>query len=74
MGRHYEKQGKEMDADEATKSRETGFMMDLFSAGVGAVCVNNAVKGWKKYEALKKEEREADAMLKKRRRENSSRR
>jgi hypothetical protein len=68
MGRRYEIQRGEMDVDEATKFRKKGFMLDLFSAGVGAVCVNNAFKGWQKYEALKKEEKKADAMLKEKRR------
>jgi hypothetical protein len=68
MGRRYEMQRGEMDVDEATKFRKKGLMIDLFSAGVGAICVNNAFKGWKKYEALKKEEKEADAILKKKRR------
>lgn len=68
MGRRYEIQRGEMDVDQATKLRKKGFMTDLFSAGVGAVCVNNAFNGWKKYEALKKEEKKEDEMLKKKRR------
>ena len=68
MGRRYEMQSGKMDVDEATKFRKKGLMTDLLSAGVGAICVNNAFKGWKRYEALKKEQKEADAMLKKKRR------
>jgi len=68
MGRRHEMQRGEIDVNKARNFRKKGLMMDLFSAGVGAICVNNAFKGWKSYEALKKEDKKADAMLKKRRR------
>lgn len=68
MGRRHERQQWEPDDDEATKLRKKGFMTDLFSLGVGAICVNNALNGWKRYEALKMEEKKADARLKKERR------
>ena len=72
MGRRYEMRRGEMDVNEATELRKKGFMTDLFSVGVGAICVNNAFKGWQRYEALKKEEKQADAMLKKKRRKKFS--
>lgn len=68
MGRRYETQQREMDVDQATKVKKKGLMMDLFSVGVGAICVNNTLNGWKKYEVLKKEEKKADAVLKEKRR------
>ena len=43
---------------ELRSKRNKAIMMDLFSVGVGAVCVNNAVKGWKKTKAMKAEEHE----------------
>lgn len=68
MGRQYEMKGGKMEVDQATKFRKKGLMMDLFSVGIGAICINNTFNGWTKYEAMKKEERKADAILKEKRR------
>ena len=57
-----------MDAKAARKARQKGLKMDLLSLGVGAICINNAFKGWGRYEGLKKEEKKTDAEFKKKRR------
>ena len=43
---------------EAKRKRNKALAMDLFSVGVGAICVNNAVNGWKKTKAMRAEEME----------------
>lgn len=68
MGRHYEMKRGTMDAEAARKARRKGLKMDLLSLGVGAICINNAFKGWGRYEGLKKEEKKTDAEWKKKRR------
>jgi hypothetical protein len=69
MGRRYEIQKGEMDLHEATRFRKKGLVMDLFSAGVGAICINNTFKGWQRYEALKQEEKKAEALLRRKARD-----
>ncbi|KAF7512273.1 hypothetical protein GJ744_001841 [Endocarpon pusillum] len=68
MSRRHEMQRGTMDAEAARKARRKGLKTDLLSLGVGAICINNAVKGWGRYEGLKKEEKKTDAELKKKRR------
>lgn len=46
----------DMSESEARSARKKSVAMDLFSVGVGAICVNNAVNGWKKSKSLKAEE------------------
>ena len=41
---------------EAKSKRNKALAMDLFSVGVGAICVNNAVNGWKKTKVMRAEE------------------
>lgn len=47
-----------MCGSEAKSKRNKALAMDLFSVGVGAICVNNAVNGWKKTKTMKAEEEE----------------
>ncbi|CAF9903850.1 MAG: hypothetical protein GOMPHAMPRED_000579 [Gomphillus americanus] len=46
----------EITEEEARSARKKSIAMDLFSVGVGAICVNNAVQGWKKTKSMKAEE------------------
>jgi hypothetical protein len=41
---------------DAKRERNKAIAMDILSVGVGAICVNNAVNGWKKSKAMKAEE------------------
>ena len=49
-----EKEVKEgrLGKDEAMARRRKGLMKDLVALGVGAVCVNNARKGWQRVNGL----------------------
>jgi hypothetical protein len=44
--------------EEVRKARNKAIAMDVISVGIGAVCINNAVNGWKKTKAMQAEERE----------------
>ena len=55
---------------EAKRKRNKAVAMDLFTVGVGAICVNNAVNGWKKTKALRAEEYERRDRWEKHEREN----
>ena len=46
----------EITEEEARSAKKKSIAMDLFSVGVGAICVNNAVQGWKKTKTMKAEE------------------
>ena len=50
------KEGKKggMSREEAMIARRKGLMADLVALGVGAVCLNNARKGWMRVKGLDK--------------------
>ena len=48
-----------MCSSEAKRMRNKAIMMDLFSVGVAAIGVNNAVNGWKKMGAVREENQQA---------------
>lgn len=41
-----------MSKEEAMMARRKGLMADLMALGVGAVCLNNARKGWQRVKGL----------------------
>ena len=46
----------DMTESEARSAKKKSIVMDLVSVGVGAICVNNAVNGWKKSKSLNADE------------------
>ena len=52
---------------EAKRMRNKAIMMDLFSVGVAAIGVNNAVNGWKKMGAVREENQQAQIRFHERR-------
>ena len=67
LARRQQVEQGSMRAAEIKNFRNQAIMLDLFSVGVAAIGVNNAVNGWKRWERLKQEEKKA----KKRFQENS---
>ncbi len=68
MSRRHEMQQGNMDEEAARKARKKGLKMDLLSLGVAGICINNAIKGWGRYETMKKEEKKANTELNTKRR------